>query len=192
MICTSTLASCLRIANINSCLRIVDAFSTSFSSANTRSSVGDFCFNSLSFISRIGGPCSRTCGRAGPKSQTCWKMALTSRRGGLSCQAAATKVGSGDPAPHGTRVYGWRRFIIAFAKIFNGLLPRRAIQARKGLKWLHHSQNHDQDHEDCRNFVHDAIEPGWPNIGVGCESAHEARKEAGQPADTEDQDEFGL
>ena len=41
---------------MSSCLRIVEAFSTSFSSANAKSSVGDFCFNSLSFISRIGGP----------------------------------------------------------------------------------------------------------------------------------------
>src|SRR5580692_10378511 len=75
MICTSTLASCLRMANINSCLRIVEAFSTSFSSANANNSVGDFCCNSLSFISRIGGPLLRTIGllRSPPVADYCGK-----------------------------------------------------------------------------------------------------------------------
>src|SRR5215468_1806328 len=53
MMSTSRLASCLRIANISSCLRMVLAFSTSSSSANVRSSVGDLDFKSWSFISRM-------------------------------------------------------------------------------------------------------------------------------------------
>jgi hypothetical protein len=57
-------------------------------------------------------------------------MALTIRS--WSCQGRAAKIGSGDPAPlGGTRVdkHG-RRFIVAFAELFNrhfvpldGLLP---------------------------------------------------------------------
>src|SRR5262252_3275422 len=53
MMSTSRLASCLRIANISSCLRMVLAFSTSSSSAKVRSSVGDLDFKSWSFISRM-------------------------------------------------------------------------------------------------------------------------------------------
>jgi hypothetical protein len=113
-------------------------------------------------------------------------MALTFRRGVQSCQAAATKVGSGDPAPQGTRVDGWRRYIVAFGKIFNGILPRPGGARPKGLKRLHHSQNHDQDHEDGWNLVHDPIEPGRPSIGVGGESAHAAGKVAVQPSKTKD------
>src|ERR1043165_7114438 len=53
MMSTSFSASCLRIANISSCLRIVLAFSISCSSANARSSGGDLDFRSCSFISRM-------------------------------------------------------------------------------------------------------------------------------------------
>src|SRR3954464_9081860 len=55
MISTSLAASCLRIANICSCLRMVEAFSTACSSAKASSSVGDLDLRSWSFISRIGG-----------------------------------------------------------------------------------------------------------------------------------------
>src|SRR5579859_951237 len=50
----SAIASCLRIANISSCLRMVLAFSTPFSSANETSSAGVLDLRSWSFISRIG------------------------------------------------------------------------------------------------------------------------------------------
>src|SRR5215470_3930508 len=46
-------ASCFRIANINSCLRMVDAFSTLCSSAKPSNSTGDFDLRSWSFISRM-------------------------------------------------------------------------------------------------------------------------------------------
>src|SRR5215813_4996662 len=55
MISTSWVASCLRIANISSCLRMVLAFSTWCSSANATSSAGVLDLRSWSFISRIGG-----------------------------------------------------------------------------------------------------------------------------------------
>src|ERR1700742_4123357 len=55
MMSTSLAASCLRIANICSCLRMVEAFSTACSSAKARSSVGDLDLRSWSFISRIRG-----------------------------------------------------------------------------------------------------------------------------------------
>src|ERR1700712_4555848 len=42
------------MANISSCLRMVLAFSTPFSSANETSSAGVFALRSWSFISRIG------------------------------------------------------------------------------------------------------------------------------------------
>src|ERR1700749_2907297 len=51
----SAAASCLRMANISSCLRMVLAFSTPFSSANETSSAGVLDLRSWSLISRIGG-----------------------------------------------------------------------------------------------------------------------------------------
>src|ERR1700722_12579459 len=45
--------SCLRMPNISSCLRMVEAFSTSSSSAKETSSAGDLVLSSWSFISRI-------------------------------------------------------------------------------------------------------------------------------------------
>ncbi len=48
-------ASCLRMANISSCLRMVLAFSTSCSSAKERSSAGVLDLRSWSFISRMRG-----------------------------------------------------------------------------------------------------------------------------------------
>src|SRR6516165_1864117 len=53
MMSMSLEASCLRIANINSCLRIVDAFSTLCSSAKPSNSTGDLDLRSWSFISRM-------------------------------------------------------------------------------------------------------------------------------------------
>jgi hypothetical protein len=55
-------------------------------------------------------------------------MALMFRR---SFQAAATKIGSGDPAPLRTRVDGWGRFIVGFARNFNGQLPGEASALEK-------------------------------------------------------------
>ena len=51
-------ASCFKIANINSCLRMIEAFSTSCSSANASNSVGRFRLQILKLISRfrIFGP----------------------------------------------------------------------------------------------------------------------------------------
>ena len=54
MMSISWVASCLRIANISSCLRMVLAFSTSCSSAKDTSSAGVLDLRSWSFISRIG------------------------------------------------------------------------------------------------------------------------------------------
>src|ERR1041385_9229889 len=53
MMSISLAASCLRIANICSCLRMVEAFSTACSSAKASSSVGDLDLRSWSFISRM-------------------------------------------------------------------------------------------------------------------------------------------
>src|SRR5438552_14313952 len=50
----SAIARFLRMANISSCLRMVLAFSTAFSSANETSSAGVFDLRSWSLISRIG------------------------------------------------------------------------------------------------------------------------------------------
>src|SRR5690242_15871827 len=50
----SAIASCFRMANISSCLRMVLAFSTPFSSAKETSSAGVFDLRSWSLISRIG------------------------------------------------------------------------------------------------------------------------------------------
>src|SRR4029450_4191051 len=51
MISVSLEASCLRMANISSCLRMALAFSTPVSSAKLSSSVGDLTLRSCSFIS---------------------------------------------------------------------------------------------------------------------------------------------
>src|SRR6201995_6181779 len=61
----SAAASCLRIANISSCLRMVLAFSTPFSSANETSSAGVLDLRSWSLISRIGVVLWRTFQREG-------------------------------------------------------------------------------------------------------------------------------
>src|SRR5689334_9736037 len=53
MISISFEASCLRMPNINSCLRMVEAFSTSCSSANASNSTGFLDFKSWSFSSAI-------------------------------------------------------------------------------------------------------------------------------------------
>src|SRR5262249_4928119 len=53
MMSMSFAASCFRMANINSCLRIVDAFSTLCSSAKPSNSTGDLDLRSCSFISRM-------------------------------------------------------------------------------------------------------------------------------------------
>ena len=50
VISVSWVASCFSVANINSCLRKVEAFSTPASSAKVTSSAGDFRFKSSSFI----------------------------------------------------------------------------------------------------------------------------------------------
>src|SRR5437764_1287228 len=55
MMSISLAASCLRIANICSCLRMVEAFSTACSSAKASSSVGVLDLRSWSFISRMRG-----------------------------------------------------------------------------------------------------------------------------------------
>src|SRR3954468_10984742 len=55
MMSISFVASCLRIANICSCLRMVEAFSTACSSAKASSSTGDLDLRSWSFISRMRG-----------------------------------------------------------------------------------------------------------------------------------------
>src|ERR1700748_775056 len=54
MISVSASESCLRMANNSSCLRMVLAFSTPFSSANETSSAGVLDLRSWSLISRIG------------------------------------------------------------------------------------------------------------------------------------------
>src|SRR5262249_1081319 len=61
-------ASCLRIANISSCLRIVEAFSTWCSSAKASNSVGDLDLRSWSFISRmrVGPVENRLARKSGP------------------------------------------------------------------------------------------------------------------------------
>lgn len=101
---------------------------------------------------------------------------MTSRRGIQSCQAAATKIGSGDPGPRGTRVDAQRRFIIAFAEFINGYLLLRAVRCPKVLKRLHHDQNNDQNHQPCRNLIQNTIESSGSVIGVGGEGAHAACK----------------
>src|SRR5262245_54413827 len=53
MMLVSLMASCLRMPNISSCLRMVEAFSTSFSSAKARSSDGVLDLRSWSVISRM-------------------------------------------------------------------------------------------------------------------------------------------
>src|SRR5262245_64922401 len=61
MMSISLVASCLRMANISSCLRMVLAFSISCSSAKAKSSGGVLDFRSCNFISRmrvfLGGYC---------------------------------------------------------------------------------------------------------------------------------------
>ena len=70
------LASCLRMANICSCLRMELALSTPISSAKLSSSVGVLLFKSWSFISLTGAIVSWAC--------------IGSLRGGSGCAALAS------------------------------------------------------------------------------------------------------
>src|SRR5271156_2056755 len=100
---------------------MIDAFSTSFSSANANSSVGDFCFNSLSFISRIGGPLLGL-PVPGDRKVADWMDdgADDSRRNAVvSGPRDENWIGRSSAASR-TRVddHG-RRFIVGFAEFFN-------------------------------------------------------------------------
>src|SRR3977135_376072 len=88
MISISLEASCLRIANINSCLRIVEAFSTVCSSAKASNSVGVLDLRSWSFISRMRAIPVKTTGKGGG----------TGREGGRKGIAGLWER-SGDLAP---------------------------------------------------------------------------------------------
>src|ERR1700720_2113156 len=79
----SRLANCLRIANINSCLRMIEAFSTSCFSAKASSSVGDFSFKSCSLISCIGR-----------KSLEGWRGSGRAEKGGRLAQPGPAMTGA--------------------------------------------------------------------------------------------------
>ena len=79
-----------------------------------------------------------------------------------------------------------------FAEFFNGHLWARAIRLQNSLKWLHHRQDDDQNHERRRDLVQDSIKTGWPLIGVLSESTHTASEIAVQSSKTKNQDEFRV
>src|SRR5215468_8885706 len=146
MMSTSRLASCLRIANISSCLRMVLAFSTSSSSANVRSSVGDLDFKSWSFISRMRVVLG------GYLAGAFQKWAGRNKGGNRRIRDEIGRLAFGlmrRPVPISDRT----RFASAAVRGAGegcDFAVRRARGRGKlsaGLKWFHHRQNHDSDHQ---------------------------------------------
>src|SRR5262249_20850988 len=146
MMSTSLVASCLRMANISSCLRIVLAFSTWCSSAKASNSVGDLTLRSWSFISRIGGPGRKSVAKK------------TNRRGrggtaGLGCQLEAS-----DPmsrpilTDQGDHLPAFGEMVQTYEKSSPGARglarrPRRFVAKRNvWLEWLYDGKDHDRDH----------------------------------------------
>src|SRR2546423_11557738 len=77
MMSVSLAASCLRMANISSCLRMALAFSTPVSSAKLKSSVGDLTLRSCSFISL-----TTSCIRNSPDGLGAWGWDVEMRGAG--------------------------------------------------------------------------------------------------------------
>src|SRR5437660_7554481 len=59
-------------------------------------------------------------------------------------------------------------------------------------EWLYDGENHDRDHEQGRDFVHQPVEPPRTGIAVGCEVPDPARENAVDRRQRQDQHEFCL
>src|SRR3954464_4198927 len=160
MMSTSFSASCLRIANISSCLRIVLAFSISCSSANARSSGGDLDFRSCSFISRmrvvlrgVSAGALKTNGAGGgirKEGRRSWVSAGILR--GLTPMRRWSNTPDRDSTA--SAYVRWDAVNIRKNTRICKSGPQRRLAAAgtspvlvKGSERLHHREDHDNDHE---------------------------------------------
>src|ERR1051325_8011330 len=164
MMSISLAASCFRMANICSCLRMVEAFSTACSSAKARSSVGDLDLRSWSFISRIWGiPKGRPAGFE--------KWAAPGRGREVAGLAREIRLPDRVSGPLNRKLgYIRLRFTRVMPKYEIGVVFARGrsvapsgcrqLPLRPNLQqseWLDNNENHDSDHQEGRNFVDNTV-----------------------------------
>src|SRR3984885_5541019 len=159
----SWIASCLRMANISSCLRMVLAFSTPFSSANATSSAAVWALRSWSLISRIGVVLWGTYERRGCK-EAFWNADQIRKSAGLSEESAdeasnlmRRPVQQGNRDATTSACVGWeyRQYRKSTEFPQDGVRWRCSREAR--LKRLNHYQDNDPDHQDGRYLVDTTI-----------------------------------
>src|SRR5262245_61887716 len=145
--------SCLRMPNISSCLRIVDAFSTSSSSANETSSAGVLAFSSWSFISRIQNVLWKLGRqRVGKRDAADWKRRRSAvglgLRGALGVRSRCTSrlQSTGARTQLHPPTFGWDSLKIrkqsASGKRPDVLCTSNAIKSKR----FQHHKEHDDDH----------------------------------------------
>src|SRR5712691_12105686 len=160
MISVSRTASCLRMPNISSCLRMVLAFSTSSSSANDTSSAGVLALRSWSFISRM---------RGSPMEGTGEPKKAADRYGEGESQVLSEAFGPMPrPVPHlgryskasacvrGDKTQDMKRLFRA--QVVVRTLWTAGRPGGQTSERFNHRQDHDSDHEDCRHLVDNSIE----------------------------------
>src|SRR5215216_1344636 len=197
MMSTSFCASCLRMANISSCLRMVLAFSTSCSSAKPSSSVGDLDLRSWSFISRIrGGPV----GEVAPL-----RKRIDAPRGEKPQVLGVTKRGLRARCAGRSRWTRTRMHPPTFGEMSEryektGFRARGPSPAPPWLppekigpsEWLYDGKDHDADHQDGRHFVNHAVITLAVPVLIGRKVAHISRQHAVEARQQQDQHELGL
>ena len=173
--------SCLRMPNISSCLRIVDAFSTSSSSANETSSAGVLVFSSWSFISRIRNVLWKS-GR-----RRVGNCNAADRKEKKKCRRSWVARSFGAPVPmHQPAPIHWSQNPIASAYVrWDGVkIGKQSASGKRpnvlctgnalmSKRFQHHEQN-DNNHRDCWYLVDYPIEFWRMLIAVGGESLYPA------------------
>src|SRR5262245_39644863 len=157
MMSTSLVASCLRMANISSCLRMVLAFSISCSSAKARSSGGVLDLRSCSFISRMRVV---SYGSSGVWKKLKLTLEVEMRAGlGLGLVGAWPDAVDDpitqDRDSNASACVRWDVANIRKVRLFckgRGWISDRRVTGSERLK---HHHKHDQDHEDGRYLVED-------------------------------------
>src|SRR6476661_4117911 len=172
--------SCLRMPNISSCLRIVDAFSTSSSSANETSSAGVLAFSSWSFISRIQMSYGNWAGSG-------WETRRSRLEEKKKCRRSWVARSFGAPVPmHQPAPVHWSQNPIASAYVrWDGVkIGKQSASGKRpnvlctgnalmSKRFQHHEQN-DKNHRDCWYLVDYPIEFWRMLIAVGGESLYPA------------------
>src|SRR5260221_14093700 len=171
----SWIASCLRMANISSCLRMVLAFSTPFSSANETSSAGVFALRSWSFISRIGvvlwSNLEKGCEVALRKSghEKGRSAGLSEESAGEASNLMRWPVQGRNRNATTSACVGWDFGNIENRPTFRKEVKYLKFWQRHCLKRLHHYQDNDQDHQNSRYLIDNPVEFLTPPVVIAGE-----------------------